>query len=486
MYTYLGAFLGALIATILWTPLVIRLGNRFKILDHPGLRRIHTAPVPRLGGLAIALPVMVMVAVVCTLDNAIGQRFQAEWIEIVALLGGSAFLFCVGLTDDLRGMRARHKLYAQIFAATVVCALGIRLQTVHVDSLGTLDLGFWAWPLTILWIVGMTNAVNLIDGLDGLAAGITAITIGVVAVVAVIMGQPVMASLMLICLGSLVGFLVFNFNPARIFLGDSGTYFLGFFLGASSLATSVKSGALIGLTLPLVAMGVPIFDTLFAILRRALERRPLFSADRSHIHHRLVALGLNQKKVVFLLYFVTVLMTSFGLFMVMARDVASLVIFACIVLLLLGAFRFVGAVRLRETLAGIKQRRVLARNIHRERELFQENELRLREASDFDSWWSSLCAAAESLDFASLSLSVPGSDGNGKTRHWNRETNGSHSTRFTEISIPFREFSTGRPARIDAEVMVTDTIESMGRKLALFSRLVDNYAHRSPADASAV
>ncbi len=486
MLTYLCAFLGCCVATLVWTPIVIRIGNHFRVLDHPGLRRIHKSPVPRLGGLAIAVPILAFAVIVCLLDNQIGERFQAVSVEMVAILGGSLAMFLVGLTDDLRGMRARHKLVAQLIAATTMCALGVRLDGLRIDGVGAISFGLAAWPLTIIWIVGITNAVNLIDGLDGLAAGIAAITIGTVGVIALNLGQPVMATLMLICLGSLIGFLVFNFNPARIFLGDSGTYFLGFLLATSSLTTSVKTGAVVGLTLPLLALGIPLFDTLFAMLRRALDGRPLFAPDRGHIHHRLIDLGLHQRRAVVLLYLATSFIVGFGMFMLLTRGPATLIIFGCLVVLLVGMFRFFGAVRLRETLAGIQKRRGALREIGEEKEVFQESDLRLREAASFDEWWDGLCGAASELGFAALTVVASGDSGVDE-RTWSVDSDRAVAGPRSALVIPVDAARWGVTLEVRASVPVGESIESAGRRMAVFGRLLERSSRAFdawPEDAS--
>ena len=271
MATYLFVYLGSALAGLATTPLAIYLGRRLKVLDHPGVRKIHDRPIPRLGGVAIALPVLGVTATMLALGDSRSDVFLSNSREILVILGSATFMLVVGLIDDVRSLGARRKLAAQLLAASVVCAFGVRIDAIGLPGLGTLDLGMFSWPFTIFWIVGMTNVVNLIDGLDGLAAGITAIACGVVAVFALHTAQPVMAILMLACLGTLCAFLLFNFNPAKIFLGDSGTYFVGFILGAGSILTSTKSQAFVGLALPLLTMGIPVFDTLFCILRRFLE-----------------------------------------------------------------------------------------------------------------------------------------------------------------------------------------------------------------------
>jgi len=454
--------------------MVIRLGFRFRVLDHPGVRKIHSLPIPRLGGVAIAVPTLVMVGAVCALDNDVGRRFQANGLELSAVVGGAMTLLLVGLMDDVRGLRARHKLLAQIGASLAVCAVGVRLDSISLSGIGTVEFGIWAWPLTVVWIVGMTNAMNLIDGLDGLAAGLAAIGCGVIAVLAITVGQTMMATLMLVCLGALVGFLVFNSNPASIFCGDSGTYFLGFLIGSSSLLTSTKSGALVGMTLPLLAMGIPIFDTLFAMLRRSLERRSLFAPDRNHIHHRLLALGLSQRQVVVLLYLVTIVVACCGMFMVIANGVGSVAIFLSLVLLLVGAFRSVGAIRLTETVERYRIKRHLVQQMNQEFEVFQDAELRMRESSSISAWWSSLCGVAGDFGFVQVSVDSVWRERSTAPLRWGRDDCPEHE--LVEFSLPINSHGSEISGRVRVAARANGSLESVGRRIALFGRLLESSA----------
>jgi UDP-GlcNAc:undecaprenyl-phosphate GlcNAc-1-phosphate transferase len=327
------------------TALAIRLALRIGAVDQPGLRKVHAVPIPRIGGLAVFLAFAGALGAAAALDGGIRRAIGRDLPQVLGLLGAATFVLGVGLVDDVRGLGARHKLAAEVAAAATLCALGVRIQSLAAEGLFRIEFGWMSCPLTILWIVGITNAVNLIDGLDGLAAGICAIACAAVAVFAVWMRQPVMALLMLALLGGLTGFLVYNFNPAKVFLGDCGSLFLGFLLGAASVLSSTKTATAVALALPLLAMGVPIFDMLLAVLRRALAQRPMFAPDRQHIHHRLAALGLRHRHVVLLLYGATALSAALGMFMMVATGAAALTIFLC-VLLLLGLFlRGVGVLR---------------------------------------------------------------------------------------------------------------------------------------------
>ncbi len=214
--------------------------RRLRIVDMPGARKIHTRAIPRVGGVAIVLAMLAATLPLLWMPATVGERFRQVQTPVVTLLAGGVFMFFIGLIDDIRGLRARVKLLGQLLAATAVCLSGTRIDHLGIGNWTDVDLGWWSWPLTVFWIVGITNALNLIDGLDGLAAGISAITAAALAFFAICMNQPVTAVIMLALLGSLVGFLFLNFNPARIFMGDSGSLFIGFVLAAVSVRCATR------------------------------------------------------------------------------------------------------------------------------------------------------------------------------------------------------------------------------------------------------
>ena len=405
MKTYICVYFGSLVLAFLATPVVIWFAARLGIVKGPGIRDVHSRPVARIGGVAIFVSMMSLIAAVLFLDNGVGQRFLEIRPQVLAVLSGCSLMFAVGLVDDIAGMRVRYKLLGQIAAASIVCGSGITIDHISVGSLFTMDFGWFSWPLTILWIVAITNAVNLVDGLDGLAAGISAIACLVIVILSLAAGNVIMAVFMLALLGSLTGFLFFNFNPAKIFLGDCGSLFLGFTIAASSVACSVKSGAIVALALPVLALGIPIFDTVFSMLRRFLERRSMFSPDRSHFHHRLLDMGLHQKHVVIVAYAVTILMTALGMFMMLARGAEIMVIFFCVILLLLLVFRVAGSVRLRETIEGLKEKYAIESRAKEEIRNFEEVQLHFRNVKNFDQWWQASCLAADKLGFLEVKLS---------------------------------------------------------------------------------
>jgi UDP-GlcNAc:undecaprenyl-phosphate GlcNAc-1-phosphate transferase len=475
MKTYLCVYLGSAFLALMITPAIIWLAHKIKAVDSPGPRKVHSRPTPRIGGLSIILSTIGLVLPVLFLQNTIGDAFRDIQLHIVVLLSTGTFIFLVGLIDDIKGLRARIKLFAELAAAIAVCVVGIRITSVAVADWLTVNFGWFSWPLTILWIVGITNAVNLSDGLDGLAAGISAVASGVIAILAIWSGQVVMAVLMLALLGSLTGFLFFNFNPARVFLGDCGSLFLGFTIATSSVMCSTKSHALVGLALPFLALGVPIFDTLFSMLRRFLERRSLFAPDRSHFHHRLCDLGFKQHHVVVTIYAVTLLMVGLGLFMMVTRNVNSLILFLCILLLLLLVFRVAGSVRLRETIAGLQRKYAINRQLKKETENFEKVQLHFRQVKTFDQWWQAVCLAAEQLGFMRVTLPLKNIDNPHQTLTWQRDGNGAERSETIEMKIPIRGTKTDLRLSMVVDVNIGDCLESAGRRAALFGRLIDEH-----------
>lgn len=310
-----------LVVTNLLTPLVRRVARRLGAIDYPGGRRVNTRPTPRLGGVAIYLgfTAAALVAMVVTRPIELVRTATETFVRIPlavqtdrAILGimlGGTFLLACGAYDDIRGMRPGVKFLAMLVAAAVLIPFGLATQFITHPLTGkTISLGPWGALLTIVWVVAMVNVINFIDGLDGLAAGIVAIAGMTLLLTASDKGDVVAISLAAALVGSAVGFLRHNFNPARIFMGDSGSMFLGYVLGGLSVMGLYKSYTAISLLVPILALGVPIADTAFAIIRRTRSGRPIYLPDRGHLHHRLLDRGLTQRQTVFLLYLVSALL----------------------------------------------------------------------------------------------------------------------------------------------------------------------------------
>lgn len=293
MTVYVWAFVIALIVTYICTPLVRTLAVKIGAIDAPDARKVHQVSIPRLGGLAIYIGYMVSLL------------YSVKDISSVkGLLIGSVILVAVGIWDDVKQIGPKTKLLGQIVAALM---LPIFDNAIHFISIGDhmLYLEYLSIPLTVFWIVGFTNIVNLIDGLDGLAAGISLIACIAICIVTLQMGQVDLACITLALAGAACGFLRYNFNPAKIFMGDTGSMLLGYTMAAISVMGSVKTAATVGLVVPVIVLGLPILDTLFAIVRRRINGRPVFQPDKGHLHHRLLAMGLTQKQAVLLMYAIT-------------------------------------------------------------------------------------------------------------------------------------------------------------------------------------
>lgn len=301
----LAALIGTAAAvTFALTPIVRRFSLGAGIVDRPEGRKVHTSDIPRLGGVAIAGGLLAAAALQGAGEMLLGWRpaLTAGGPQVLGCLGGMLIVFATGLVDDVRGLSAGQKLAGQVAAASVLIASGVRIDFIGNPFGGLLMLGLLSVPVTAVYIVAFTNVVNLIDGLDGLAAGVSAIGAVTMLVLALQGNQFAAAALAAALIGACAGFLRYNFHPASIFMGDSGSMLLGFTLAAVSLLGVMKSVAAIALLVPLLILGVPIFDTASAIIRRIRHKRPIQEADRGHIHHRLLGRGFDQRQTVLIIY----------------------------------------------------------------------------------------------------------------------------------------------------------------------------------------
>jgi len=302
------AALCGIVVVLLSVPLILKYAARTHLAGRsPDLHHTHKAPVPRLGGIALAAA---LVAV-----NLLSVLFFPRLSNLrdqLILVGASLAMFGLGLWDDLKPLGAKRKLLGQVLIAAAVCCFGIGINSFKIPFSGDIiSLGSWGVLLTILWLVGMTNLINLIDGVDGLAGGISLMLMTLLAYVGHQNGDFELLAPGMV--GALLGFLWFNFPPARIYLGDSGAYFLGFQIGLLALLSSHKGTVVAALVAPLFVLALPIVDTLLAILRRGLRGLPIFRPDRKHIHHRLLESGFSRRKVVLSIYAVTLAFLLLGL-----------------------------------------------------------------------------------------------------------------------------------------------------------------------------
>lgn len=471
---YLVGFAAACGASMIFTPLVIRLAHALKLYDPRNSRKIHTTPMPRVGGIALFTSMMLVTLAAVFFDAHWDNLFEGIQSQLAVLLGTSAFIFLVGVYDDIRGLRAIVKLIAQIAAALVVCAFDIRIDTVM--GVGWMA-GWLGWPITVFWIVAITNAVNLIDGLDGLAAGICGAACAVIAAFSIYNGNYAMGMFMLILLGSLAGFLVFNFNPAKIFMGDGGSMFLGFFLATASLVCATKVATLMGLAMPALALGLPLFDMFLSVVRRVLGRRSVFAADREHIHHRLMDMGMKHHHVVILMYVVTLVVTAAALLMMLFRGGGELLVFLVAFLVLISVFRIAGVLRFRQIFMQVQENLARSREVRRERQAFESARQRFQSAWTFDQWWKAVRRMARRMRFAQVRITYRlSAEDETHTITYTNAAVASLPREWMHVCIPMTRQEKPGLEDVQIDAPIDEPLETLGRRLTLFGRLLDEHA----------
>ncbi|WP_404356214.1 undecaprenyl/decaprenyl-phosphate alpha-N-acetylglucosaminyl 1-phosphate transferase [Cytobacillus firmus] len=307
-------------ASIIITPLVKKLAIKIGAVDKPNQRKVHQKVMPRLGGLAIYLSFIIGLLVL---------RPGGEYF--LPILIGSIIIIITGVLDDMIELSAKFKLLGQLAAALVVVLGGVNVDYINIPFIGELNFGPLSIPLTILWIVGITNAINLIDGLDGLAAGVSSIALITISGMAILKGDMFVVSMGLIVLGSTLGFLIYNFHPAKIFMGDTGALYLGYMIAVLSLL-GFKNVTMISLIIPVIILGVPISDTFFAIIRRIVNKQPLSAPDKSHLHHCLLKLGFSHRQTVLLIYAMAAMFGLAAVILTQATVWGALLVIAILVL----------------------------------------------------------------------------------------------------------------------------------------------------------
>ena len=315
----------ALLISLILVPFVAKLAIKIGAVDKPNERKVHTKIMPRMGGLAIYLSFF-----------AVLFLSHEMTMQHIGLLTGGTVLVLVGIIDDKTDMPAKIKLLGQIFAACIVVAAGVRVEFMTNFILGgVFPLYIFSVPFTVLWIVAITNAVNLIDGLDGLAAGTSIIAAATMAISGYATGQREMASMALILIGASLGFLKYNFHPAKIFMGDTGSMFLGYNLSVLAIMGFTKSFTVLSLVTPILVLAIPILDTLFAIIRRKMNNKPIFKPDKNHLHHCLLNYGFSHRNTVLIIYAVSAVLALCGLIMTYlnpAQGMCLLVVISVIII----------------------------------------------------------------------------------------------------------------------------------------------------------
>ncbi|PUU95568.1 glycosyltransferase family 4 protein [Halanaerobium sp.] len=321
---YLAAFIITLILSLAITPLIIKLAHKFNFVDRPGERKINTKIIATAGGTAIYLAFMIPL-----------RFFLPANQTITGIMLGGSFMLLLGLLDDKFEISAPIKFMGQIIGALILIYYGVKINFITNPFGGFIYLGVYAVPFTVFWIVSIINTINLIDGLDGLAAGVSIIAVLTLFAVALQENQVVAPMLAVLLAGSCLGFLKYNFNPARVFMGDTGSMFIGYIIAAVSITGALKSAAAVTIFVPMLALAVPILDTTFAIIRRIFNDRPIGEADHGHIHHRLLAIGMNQRQAVISVYVISAFLGTIAFVINGIKFDHALIIFVSVILVVI-------------------------------------------------------------------------------------------------------------------------------------------------------
>lgn len=331
---YIVILIIAFAVSYLVVPLSIKFAKKYNIMDNPKQdnRRVHKVATPRVGGMAIvagmAASVLVYYLITLFTDNTVDKRYFGYILGGIIIVG-------MGFVDDMKNLRPLYKFLFQLLAGMVIYVFGISIAGIKIPFIypEMIDFGIWSFPITLLWVLGITNAVNLIDGLDGLAAGISAIASVSLLMIFAINGAPMEAIIIAIALvGSTLGFLPYNFNPAKTFMGDTGSNFLGYTLSTISIMGMAKGYTVLAIVAPLIVVGVPVFDMLFAVVRRLAHHQKITTPDKGHIHHRLLKHGFSQKQAVLILYTLTSILGIIAVTLVSGRVIQGVL---CVIIVLL-------------------------------------------------------------------------------------------------------------------------------------------------------
>ncbi|KKR18357.1 MAG: Glycosyl transferase, family 4, conserved region [candidate division CPR2 bacterium GW2011_GWC1_41_48] len=310
--------------TYIITPFIMRVALEIGAFDHPEERRVNKTSVPNIGGLAIFVGFITAFV--------FSEELSREMLGII--LGGTLMLI-MGFVDSIVGLKALPKLISQVIGALVLISFGVKIDILSNPIDGVYALGDLSVPLTIIWVVGMTNVINFIDGLDGLAAGIVSISSGVLAVIAFLTGRPEILPMAMYLGASSLAFLRYNYHPAQIFMGDAGSQFLGFVLAGMAILGTLKSAAFISLLIPILAVGVPIIDTALVVLKRAKNKQKVYLADREHLHHLFLGQGYDQKKAVLMMYALNLILGVVAIISTQVTKTQSIFLFVLAVLFMI-------------------------------------------------------------------------------------------------------------------------------------------------------
>ena len=318
MTTLTYVFIIALCSALILTPLVRKFALARDLVQHPTSRGSHTEPKPRIGGIALYASFLLALFASLPLQTSISELLYDD--RYLAILLGVTLMFVTGLIDDIYGLKSSTKLISQLVAGLITWHGGVQIDVVSVTLYSGIEIGWLSLPVTLFWIVLVTNAINLIDGLDGLAAGVTLFVSIMMLVLCVISHNYIIAIGFAALAGATLGFLRYNFNPASIFMGDSGSYFLGYIIATMSIVGSVKGQTTFAMLIPFLALGVPIFDAILSPLRRFATGKNMFKPDHKHLHHKIMESGEGHRNTVLIIYAITFILSAAAFSLIYVKD----------------------------------------------------------------------------------------------------------------------------------------------------------------------
>ncbi|MCK5545064.1 MAG: undecaprenyl/decaprenyl-phosphate alpha-N-acetylglucosaminyl 1-phosphate transferase [Desulfobulbaceae bacterium] len=398
------------VSAVVLTPRVAAVAERFDILDRPSARKVHSLAVPRIGGVSIFAAFFISICLGLFFTDF--RTYLCTDNKILFVFVGGILAFCLGFIDDIKRLGPKTKFSVQIIAALSAYMGGIQINALGLPGLGLVQLGWLSLPVTVFWVLLVINAINLIDGLDGLAAGVSFFVCIVILALSLIHNNGIVAIVMAALAGSILGFLIFNFNPASIFMGDCGSYFLGYMLASLSIYGSLKSHTAFTFLIPVIAMGVPLMDTIWATLRRFILGQKLFYPDRDHFHHRLLKLGYSHRRAVLVLYGITIGLGCLAFMMVNIADSVSayfLLLPAVLIIFFIRRLGYLNFLGLNSLLAWMNDL-VNALGINRDRRAFFAYQLAVLEAPDMKTFWERIVATAEFLGLDYIEMKLGGEE----------------------------------------------------------------------------
>lgn len=478
MMTYLPALLAALFSTGL-VPLSMWIANRYAVMDSPEARKVHRIPTPRIGGIGIIAGVFLAVLATLAIRHALGDPVSQTMLRKLLAIGASGgFIFLVGLVDDIRSVSSRFKLIALIGASVTVCASGVVISSLVFAGESVVEFHWASWFITVISIIAVAVAVSFIDGLDGLAAGLTLLSASVLSLFAASSAMADVAILPLALSGALLGFLLYNWHPAKTFMGDCGSMTIGFLLASCFVLANPEIGTMRGVVLPALAISIPLLEAVLTVFRRRyLQRRSMFSAERGHIHHRLLDRGFSHHQAVIALIGISTLAVGIGMLALSLTGWATLAGLSLLPPLLLGTFKLAGSVRTDEMIVALRSKRSLDRTKLMYRKTFEDMQLEFDEVETFSGWWQTVCRAAERFDFAKVHILLPAGDGRKRDLVWECKDEAHCGGDRMQASIPIVTTKPDGPAACaNIEVSGVHTLESAGERIALFARLMTEYS----------